>query len=99
MTRRTTYIFSLRFNYFLPLRADHWLAKKKEIRCADLSSQNFILYYRRDGKSPLDGPRKAIAEKGAFRLDAVQKAQSITIVIGLVLPGQAWRWCRNRSTR
>jgi DNA-binding transcriptional LysR family regulator len=71
----------------LALRADHWLAKKKEIRCADLSGQNFILYYRRDGKSPLDGPRKAIAEKGAFRLDAVQKAQSITIVIGLVAAG------------
>jgi len=71
----------------LALRDDHWLAKKKEIRCADLNGQNFILYQRRDGKSPLDGHRKAIAEKGAFRLGAVQKAQSITIVIGLVAAG------------
>jgi DNA-binding transcriptional LysR family regulator len=43
----------------LALRDDHRLAKKKEIRCADLSGQNFISYYRKDGKSPLDGHRKA----------------------------------------
>ena len=41
----------------LALREDHWLAKKKEIRCADLSGQNFILYQRRDGTSPLEGHR------------------------------------------
>ena len=71
----------------LALRDDHWLAQKKKIRCADLSGENFILYHRRDGKSPLDGHRKAIAEKGGFRLDAVHKAQSIIIVIGLVAAG------------
>src|SRR5215475_11179522 len=71
----------------LALRDDHWLAKKKEIRCADLSGQNFILYQRRDGKSPLDGHRKAIAEKGAFRLEALQKAQGFITLIGLVAAG------------
>jgi DNA-binding transcriptional LysR family regulator len=71
----------------LALRGDHWLAKKKQIRCADLSGQNFILCYRRDGKSPLDDHRKAILEKGAFRLEAVQKAPGFITVIGLVAAG------------
>ena len=71
----------------LALRGDHWLAQKKKIKCADLGGENFILYYRRIGKSPQDGYRKAIAEKAAFGLEAVQKAQSITMVIGLVAAG------------
>jgi len=45
----------------LALRGDHWLAQKKKIKCADLGGENFILYYRRIGKSPQDGYRKAIA--------------------------------------
>jgi DNA-binding transcriptional LysR family regulator len=71
----------------LALRSDHWLAQKKKIRCADLSGENFILYYRRDGKSPLEAHRKAIAEKGEFPLGALQKVQSIITVIGLVAAG------------
>jgi DNA-binding transcriptional LysR family regulator len=71
----------------LALRGDHWLAKKKEIRCADLSSQNFILYQTRDGASPLDSHRKAIAEKGAFRLEALQMASDFITLIGLVAAG------------
>jgi DNA-binding transcriptional LysR family regulator len=68
------------------LREDHWLANKKKIRCAALGEQ-LILYYRRDGKSPLDDHLKAIAEKGAFSPAVSQKSQSITTIIALVAAG------------
>ena len=70
------------------LREDHQLAKMKKIRCADLGGERFIAYSRKDGKSsPLDYQRKAIAEKGGFRSEVSQKAQSLTTIIGLVAAG------------
>jgi DNA-binding transcriptional LysR family regulator len=69
------------------LREDHWLAKKKKIRCADLAGERFIRYYRKDGKSPLDEHQKAIAEKGGFRLQVSQEVQSVPTIIGLVAAG------------
>ena len=71
----------------LALREDHWLAKKKQILCTDLAGERWILYYRRDGKSPLDRQQKAIAKKGAFRLEALEKAQGFVTIIGLVAAG------------
>jgi DNA-binding transcriptional LysR family regulator len=71
----------------LALREDHWLAKKKKILCADLAGERWILLGSRDGKSPLDGHQKAIAEKGEFRPEALQKARSLFTVIGLVAAG------------
>src|SRR5258707_9793288 len=69
------------------LREDHWLARKKKIQCAALGGEQLILYYRRDGKSPLDDHLKAIAEKGAFIPEVSQKAHTITTIIALVAAG------------
>jgi DNA-binding transcriptional LysR family regulator len=71
----------------LALRDDHWLAQKVRIQCVDLRSEQFIAYQSRDGQSPLDGHRTAIAEKGGFRPNVSQRAPSITMVVALVAAG------------
>lgn len=73
----------------LALRDDHWLAQKARIQCVDLRSEQFIAYQSRDGQSPLDGHRTAIAEKGGFRPNVSQRAPSITMVVALVAAGSS----------
>src|SRR5260370_31444208 len=66
------------------LNKDHVLARKRREAAADLRDEKLVLYCWPDRKSAPDKHMHAIAENGRVDLNAAQKAEKLTPVIGLV---------------